>query len=104
MINKLKIFLKAFPLEGYTWLSALLILAIVNMESAHFTLCPFNNLGIGFCPGCGLGRSIHHFIRLDFTGSFNVHPFGGVAFLVLLYRIFLLAKNSMRQFKTTLSY
>ncbi len=104
MINKLKIFLKTFPLEGYLWLAALLILAILNIESTHVTLCPFNNLGIGFCPGCGLGRSIHYFIRLDFTGSFSAHPFGGVAFLVLLYRIFLLAKNSVRQFKTTLSY
>ena len=104
MINKLKIFLKTFPLEGYIWIAALLILAITNMESSHFTLCPFNNLGIDFCPGCGLGRSIHHLIRFDFTRSFNAHPLGGVALLVLLYRIFLLAKNIMQQFKTKLSY
>jgi hypothetical protein len=104
MINKLKIFLKSFPLEGYIWITALAILAIVNIESTHFTICPFNNLGIDFCPGCGLGRSIHHFIRLDFIKSFNIHPLGGIAFLVLLYRILLLAKNSIQQFKIKLSY
>jgi len=104
MINKLKIFLKTFSLEGYIWLTALVFLAIVNIESAHFTLCPFNNLGIDFCPGCGLGRSIHHFVRFNFTKSFNTHPLGCVALLVLLYRIFLLAKNNMGQFKTKLSY
>ena len=103
MINKLKIFLQTFPLEGFIWLTALFILAIINIESSHFTLCPLNNLGIDFCPGCGLGKSIHHFMSGDFIKSFNVHPLGGSALLVLLYRIFLLAKNNVYQLKTKLS-
>jgi len=94
MIKRLKIFLKTFSIEGYIWIIALLILAIINIESTHFTLCPFSNLGIDFCPGCGLGRSIHHFIHLDFIKSFNVHPLGGAALLILIYRIFTLAKST----------
>jgi hypothetical protein len=104
MIQKMKIFLKNYPLEGYIWITALLILAIVNTESAHFTICPFHNLGIDICPGCGLGRSISHLIYFDFSESFNAHPFGGAALLVLLYRIFLLAKTELRKLKTNLSY
>lgn len=104
MINKLKIFLKIFPIEGYIWIAALLILALSNIESSHFTVCPFNNLGIDFCPGCGLGRSIHHFIWFDFLKSFSAHPLGGIASLILLYRILLLVKSSIQKFKLKLSY
>ncbi len=104
MISKLKIFLRYFPLEGYIWISALLILFLINTDSVHFSLCPFYNLGIDFCPGCGLGRSIHHFMNLDFVGSFNIHPLGGLAFLILLFRIYSMGKNSMQKLKTQLSY
>jgi hypothetical protein len=99
MMKKLKIFLQFFPLEGYLWVAALLILAIINVESIHFTVCPFKNAGIDFCPGCGLGRSIHYFIYFRFIESFYAHPLGGLALLILLYRIFSLAKNNIRSLK-----
>jgi len=93
MIDKMKIFFFFFPAEGYIWSAALFILAVLNVESAHFTICPFNNLGLDFCPGCGLGKSIHYFVHLDFMKSFYTHPLGGAAFIILLYRIFSLAKR-----------
>jgi hypothetical protein len=104
MIKKVEIFLKSFPLEGYIWIAALLFLGIVHNESAHFTICPFNNLGIEFCPGCGLGKSIHHLISLNLSDSINTHPLGGIAFVILVYRIFSLTKNSMLKIKSKLSY
>ena len=104
MNYNLKKLIKNYPLEGYIWISALIILAIVNTEASHFTICPFNNLGIHFCPGCGLGRSIHYLFIFNFAESFNAHPLGGTALIIILYRIFILAKNNIQKFKTNLSY
>jgi hypothetical protein len=104
MFKKLNIFLKSFPLEGYIWIAALLILAVMSTESQHFTICPFYNLGIDICPGCGLGRSIHYLFYFNFSESFYAHPFGSAGLIILLSRIILLAKSSIKKFKTNLSY
>ena len=104
MIERLKIFMLAFPLEGYIWMTSLIFLALINADSTHFTVCPFHNLGIEFCPGCGLGRSIHYFMNFQFTKSFNVHPLGGVAFIILLYRVFTLVKKSIEYSGEKFSY
>lgn len=100
MIEKLKICVIGFPLEGYIWTAAILLLAFINVDSNHFTICPFHNLGIEFCPGCGLGRSIHYFIGFEFTKSFNTHPLGGAALAIILYRIFSLMRLSINSVKT----
>lgn len=104
MLIKLKIFLRTFPLEGYLWISALLFISFISINTTHFTLCPFNNLGIEFCPGCGLGRSMNQFIMLDFAGSFNTHPFGCIALIIIIGRIFLLIKNNLHQIKINIPY
>jgi hypothetical protein len=100
MIKKLKTFLLTFPLEGFIWIAAILGLAFLNVDGVHFSICPFHNLGIEFCPGCGLGRSIHYFINFEFTKSFNIHPFGGVALTILLYRVFYLMRENINSVKT----
>ena len=104
MIKRLKILLFAFPLEGYIWIASIIFLALVNAGSTHFTICPFHNLGIDFCPGCGLGRSIHYFINFEFTKSFNTHPLGGVALIILLHRVFMLMKRSIKYSGENFSY
>lgn len=62
--------------EAFIWLSALLLLALSNPYIHHYTLCPLDNLGFDYCPGCGLGRSIGFLFRLDFVSSFFSHPLG----------------------------
>jgi hypothetical protein len=104
MIGRLKILLSALPLEGYIWIAALIFLAFVNADSTHLTLCPFHNLGIDFCPGCGLGRSIHYLLHFEFVKSFHTHPLGGFALIVILHRIFTLIKNSLKYPEENLSY
>jgi hypothetical protein len=100
MIKKLTTYLFAFPLEGYIWITTILCLALINVDATHFTICPFHNLGIEFCPGCGLGKSIHYFINFEFTKSFYVHPLGGVALFILLFRIFTLTREGIYSAKT----
>ncbi len=73
--------------EGFIWLAALIWLALDNPGVHHYTLCPLDNLGFPFCPGCGLGRSIGFLFRLDVESSVAAHPLGIPALILLLWRI-----------------
>ncbi|MBL6447265.1 DUF2752 domain-containing protein [Fulvivirga sp. 29W222] len=76
---------------------ALIALACLPTDSpAHFSLCPLNNLGFDFCPGCGLGRSISHAFHGQFTASFDSHPLGLFAIIILSYRIISLSFYSIK--------
>jgi hypothetical protein len=72
--------------EAVIWISALVFLAFSNPAEHHYTLCPLDNLGISYCPGCGLGRSIGYFFRADLESSFLSHPLGIPAVILLIYR------------------
>ncbi|MCY7408829.1 MAG: DUF2752 domain-containing protein [Chitinophagales bacterium] len=85
-----------FDFELLCWIAALMVLAISNPAHTHYTICPFHLLGFPWCPGCGLGHSISYLFKLDFTNSFNSHPLGIFAVVVLVHRIFIL---SIKQFK-----
>ena len=104
MIERMKILLFTLPLEGYIWIGSLILLIFVNADSAHFSICPFHNLGIDFCPGCGLGRSIHYLMNFEFTKSFNAHPLGGIALIIILHRIFTLVRKSIKYSEGKFSY
>jgi hypothetical protein len=79
--------------EALIWIVGLLFLAFINTPAnVHFTICPLINLGLDFCPGCGLGSSISYLFRGDFINSFNSHPLGLFALIVLLTRIIHLLK------------
>lgn len=72
--------------EALIWIAALVFLAFSDPGHHHYTLCPIDNIGFSYCPGCGLGRSIGYFFRLDFMSSFYSHPLGIPAVLLLIYR------------------
>ena len=84
-----------FPLELLAWVTALFLLAFSNPALHHYTFCPLSNLGLPWCPGCGLGRSISALFHLDFSASLKYHWFGIPAFLILLNRIWQLSKKSV---------
>jgi len=90
-------FLKKFPLEAVVWLSGLIILAFADVSGHHFTICPFAIIGIDWCPGCGLGRSVHACFRGDLAASFGHHPFGVFAIIILSFRIIILTKKHIQQ-------
>ncbi len=80
--------LRNLPLELIIWSGAILVLAISYPKTIdHFTLCPIENLGFSWCPGCGLGRSISFFLHGEFKLSFDQHWFGIPAFGILIFRI-----------------
>jgi hypothetical protein len=89
-------FFKSFPSEALIWVIGLSVLVLLDpVGDTHFTICPFANLGIEFCPGCGLGRSISFLFRGEFLQSFRTHPLGLFAVIILSYRIFQLLKQHL---------
>ncbi len=74
-------------IEAFTWLTALLLLAFMQPENTQSTLCLLHHAGIESCPGCGLGHSISAAFHGRFLQSFNMHPLGMAAILILTLRI-----------------
>lgn len=86
-------YIKNIPVELCFWLVALMLLATANPHDHHFTLCPLANLGLSWCPGCGLGRSITSIFHGEIQESFAQHWFGIPALILISYRILQLAKQ-----------
>lgn len=99
MINYFKYIIKVVNdnLEAIMWMVALIYLMFINpYELNHFSFCLFNLIGIDFCPGCGIGRSISMIYYGDILGSLKMHPLGIFALGVIFYRIVtLLQKNKL---------
>lgn len=77
--------------ELLVWSLALIMLACMNPAAEqHFSLCIFKWMGISFCPGCGLGHSISWLFRGEIIKSWQAHPLGIFAVVVLLHRIYML--------------
>jgi hypothetical protein len=83
-----------FPLELLCWTGGLSMLAAADPQGHHFTFCPLANLGISWCPGCGLGRSIASLLHGQVQASLQFHWLGIPALGVLVYRIVSLIKNT----------
>jgi len=91
--------IKSFPLELAFWLLALVLLATANPHAHHFSLCPLANLGVSWCPGCGLGRSISALFHGEIRESLDFHWFGIPALLVMVYRMVTLSALTIKRNK-----
>ena len=92
-------FFNRIGFEAFVWITSLLFLAFINLPgTTHFTICPLNNLGIEFCPGCGLGNSISYLLHGNLTASFAAHPLGIFALMIILFRIISLLKFNRRRY------
>ena len=99
IFKKIKRIWNLFGLEAAIWILGILYLAIINSpESIHFTICPLKNLGIEFCPGCGLGNSISYLFRGDLVSSFRTHPLGIFALFIITLRIISIIKFNWRRY------
>lgn len=64
----------------------LIMAATIDPESASL-FCPIDWAGIENCPGEGIGRSMSSAMRGDFYRSFELHPAGIPAVLILMTRV-----------------
>lgn len=85
--------------ELFCWFSALICLYYLSPGGEHFSLCPLNNLGFNFCPGCGIGNAIHFGLHLNFKASFEYHPAGLPAIAILSNRIYYLSMNIIKNYE-----
>jgi hypothetical protein len=75
-------------LEAVIWLIVIAVFALLPLPSGeHFTICPLSLAGFEHCPGCGLGRSLILLLHGKLAESFQMHPLGIFAILVLGLRI-----------------
>ncbi|NWF50067.1 MAG: DUF2752 domain-containing protein [Ignavibacteriaceae bacterium] len=96
--KKFKTFFSFLDFEALIWFFGLLALVFINPIESHFTICPFSLIGIEYCPGCGLGRSIHFLFEGNLQQSLNTHPLGWLAFLILTIRIIKLMKTRINYY------
>lgn len=66
------------------WTTALILLFFMNDEGP--SLCVVKGLGFSWCPGCGLGHSIHEALHLNFEAAIAHHWLGIPATIVLIYQ------------------
>ncbi len=101
-MKRISYYIKFIEWEAVLWVVALSYLLFINpYEVQRFTLCPFHNIGIENCPGCGLGRSISFFYHFDFINSFKTHPLGLFAFAIISIRIIGLTKKMISKYQLT---
>ncbi|MHA7128804.1 DUF2752 domain-containing protein [Algoriphagus namhaensis] len=82
------------PLELIFWIGSIIAILLINPHSGtHFSLCPLDQLGFDWCPGCGLGRAMNLLARGQFEASWSMHPLAMLAYLVIFSRIWQLIKH-----------
>jgi hypothetical protein len=94
MYQSLKfLFKKYFEIIAFTL--GLILLALMDPEAFNgSSFCLFEQLGITFCPGDGLGHSISYVFRGDFASALEYNVLGPFAIIILAGRIIqLLFKN-----------
>ena len=83
--------------ELIAWISALLLLARLDPNTGDdSSLCILHYIGLQYCPGCGLGRSIAYLFRGELKLSFDTHFMGVPAAGIMLHRIFTLIRKYMQ--------
>lgn len=86
--------IKKVNFEAWVWFAGLTILAILKPDAhTHFTICPFRLMGIEWCPGCGLGRSISYLFHGNISASYHCHILGIPTALYLSARSVSLIRN-----------
>jgi hypothetical protein len=86
--------LKSNLLEAVCWITGVGLLALMEPAKEHlFSLCPFSLVLEGGCPGCGMGHSIAYLFRGEWVASWEAHPLGFPALLILAYRVYILVRH-----------
>lgn len=84
--------------EHFEWVAlsvGLLLMAVMNPYTDYeATWCLFENIGITFCPGEGLGHSIAFMVRGEYISSIEANIMGPFALIILISRIVYLINNT----------
>ncbi|MFN5332606.1 MAG: DUF2752 domain-containing protein [Bacteroidota bacterium] len=92
-MKELKDRISQWPLELIFWIGCILSILTINTEVKAFSLCLLHQLGLDWCPGCGLGRAMKLLASGEFQASWQHHPAAGLAYGVIFHRIWVLVKQ-----------
>jgi hypothetical protein len=96
---QIKAYIQRIHIELFIWIMALLLLYFMNpWQHNGFSFCLLKQLGVTWCPGCGLGHSISFLLHGEWKASINRHPLGPFAVIVLIFRIIQLARLQWQSF------
>ncbi len=87
--------MKKIPIELLVWVSALIWFACIDPSLPARSFCLFHNLGLAWCPGCGIGHSLSYLLHGNVKASLEAHPFGLPALLILVHRIYRLGRREI---------
>jgi hypothetical protein len=91
--------------ELFFWAAAIIALAAADPSvEPQYPLCPLKLMGITWCPGCGIGHAISWLIHGDLVKSFHAHWLGVPALILIVYRIYILAKALFRKSEQSFSF
>jgi hypothetical protein len=91
ILNKIR----SMEFEAFIWISALIYLILIDPNASnHLNFCFFSLIGVEYCPGCGLGRSISMILHGYVLSSFQIHPLGFFAIVIIVLRITKLLNKS----------
>lgn len=96
-IKNIFILIRQQYLELAIWVIALCALYFMQATTVSKSLCFFSWMGIRQCPGCGIGHSINAALHLQFSNSFQYHPMGIIAIIIIFNRIKQLAFKSIKK-------
>ena len=90
--------LRRVPLEAVVWTAGLIVLACTNPEAEGFIEGCLSKWLLGMpCPGCGLGHAVAYLFRGEVVLSFQAHPLGPLAAVILTGRVVRLVGKALTQ-------
>ena len=91
----IKAYIQHIHFELLVWPLALLALYFMGTGES---LCLLKRAGISWCPGCGLGHSVHHLLHGEWKAALQSHWLGPFAVAMLGYRTWQLGRLQLRTF------
>ncbi len=80
--------LRRVPVEAVVWTAGLVALACTNPEAEGLIEACLSKVLWGIsCPGCGLGHAVAYLFRGEVVLSFQTHPLGPLAVVILVGRV-----------------
>ena len=80
--------LRRVPVEAVVWTAGLVALACTNPEAEGLIEACLSKWLFGIsCPGCGLGHAVAYLFRGEIALSFQTHPLGPLAVVILVGRV-----------------
>ena len=86
------------PIEAVVWTAGLVALACANPEAEGLVeTCLSKVFWETPCPGCGLGHAVAYLFRGELALSFQTHPLGPLAAVMLTGRVVRLVWETFRR-------